>query len=69
MGPIEEELRAKADIICSSWPTFERMSTGSKKVCWDAARSLKRHFSFFSHRRDRAEVLSEAIEAADRLGL
>jgi hypothetical protein len=68
-GPIEKELRAKADIIPSNWQTFERMSDEAKKVCWDAAKGMKRPFNYFTSRPVICEVMSEAIEAAERLGL
>jgi len=69
MGPIEKELRSKADIIPSDWKVFERMSNGAKEVCWDAARQLKVGFGYFSTRPRVAEVMSEAIEAAEKLGI
>jgi hypothetical protein len=68
-GPIEKELRAKADIIPCDWKVFERMSEGAKAVCWDAARQAGIPFNYFSTRANTCEVMSEAIEAAERLWL
>jgi hypothetical protein len=68
-GPIETELRAKADIVVHDWKAAEAMSPGAMQVCRDASKSVKRAFNYFSLAPGNREVLSEAIEAAMALGL
>ncbi len=73
MGPIEQQLRWVAsewrgnEQVSITWPV--RVSDRALQFAINASRTLGCHAEFLHTRTADAEVLSEAIEAAEALGL
>jgi hypothetical protein len=69
MGPIESILRESGRDMAHHYRVFEAMPLAVREVVWEAARDMKLPFNYWSKVSTNEEVLSAAIEAADRLGL
>jgi len=69
MGPIESILRESGSAMARHYIVFEAKPLAVREVVWEAARGMNLPFNYWSKLSTNEEVLSEAIEAADRLGL